>query len=171
MIIYLIGQPGAGKTTLAEVLRAHYGIVYPTRPVIIVDGDRLRDLTENVIYTRQGRRNNIMLAHDIVTGVMTAAKVDSSFRPIVIIAMVSPFRDLREKLKKRHMVAEVFLHSNRQLRMEYHVEDYEAPEKDFLDIDTDEISVDASAGCVINYVIEKQLTYAGTDTLQHAKQG
>ena len=57
MIYYLIGQPGAGKTTIANEM-----ITNPKRDTFAayhIDGDDIRDLFDNKDYSEQGRRRNI----------------------------------------------------------------------------------------------------------------
>ena len=49
-IIWLTGQPGSGKTTLANALKAKFEST--TNKVLIVDGDDLRNITTNKDYSR-----------------------------------------------------------------------------------------------------------------------
>ena len=66
-IIWLTGQPGSGKTTLANLLKEHFNTSesYKNKTVVIVDGDDLRDITVNKDYSRAGRENNIRTAQKI----------------------------------------------------------------------------------------------------------
>lgn len=137
MIIYLIGQPCSGKTTLAYELKAKFNKMFPTRPVVILDGDALRAARSNTDYGETGRKNNIMYAQNVAEGLMLSAKLNEDFQPIVILSLVSPYRSVREVLKSRQAVAEVYLHSDRDERIQYHVADYERPLQDFLSVDTD----------------------------------
>jgi adenylylsulfate kinase len=58
----------------------------------------------------------------------------------VIIAVVSPFIDLREKFKLEADVTEIFVHTtNIRGRENFHVENYEYPESNFIDIDTTDV--------------------------------
>jgi len=81
MIYYFTGQPGAGKTTLAELL---YDDGY-----IHIDGDDIRNIFDNKDYSEEGRKLNIRRAHDI-------AQFMDSKGFTVIISLVSPFRSLRD---------------------------------------------------------------------------
>ena len=93
MIYNLIGQPHAGKTTLARHLRTALEINYPQRKALIIDGDDLRKILNNKDYSKEGRRDNISKAYAI------AKFLDADFLHDVIIAVVSPFLDLREEFK------------------------------------------------------------------------
>jgi GTPase SAR1 family protein len=152
MIIYLIGQPEAGKTTLANALKEYY----PSRTVIHIDGDALRKASSNLNYDEDGRRYNIRQAHHYALAVMNLAKVDRQFKPLVIISMVSPYRDLREELKEVATVAEVYLFSGREGRIKYHVQNFELPGPTSLRLDTDK-PIHVCLGEIVSYVEEVHL--------------
>ena len=54
-LIWLTGQPGSGKTTLAQALLEHFQ--KNDKKVINIDGDDLRGFTSNKDYSKQGREN------------------------------------------------------------------------------------------------------------------
>ena len=83
-VIWFTGQPGAGKTTLAKELIKKFS----NEKVIHIDGDDLRDVLDNKDYSEKGRRKNIQFA-------INMAKVMESKGYLVIVSMVSPYRDLR----------------------------------------------------------------------------
>ena len=119
-VIWFTGQPGAGKTTLAKEMVRRFN----NDKVINIDGDDLRDVLDNKDYSERGRRKNIQFAIDM-------AKVMESKGYIVVVSLVSPYRDLR--------IGEVFwLNSTRPTDKEkYWVDNYEPPMKDFTYINTD----------------------------------
>ena len=126
MILYIIGQPASGKTTLANNLLTHFG----KENTIIIDGDDLRDIFQNKDYSEIGRRKNIERAQDI-------AQFLDKKGFMVLVSMVSPYRDQREDFKKKSNVIEVYLHTTEDRgREQYHVKDYEPPLENFIDIDT-----------------------------------
>jgi adenylylsulfate kinase-like enzyme len=134
-IYYLIGQPGAGKTTLAKYL-CEYILSNPHH----IDGDDLRNLTQNKDYSEKGRRNNIELAQ-------TMAKLSLKDGKNVVMSIVSPFKDLRDNFKKElnDKVIEIFVHTTEiRGREEYHVKDYQKPTENFIDIDTTNKSISES---------------------------
>ena len=133
MILWFTGQPGSGKTTLAEKFINDKLIgfmkIQPVR-IIHIDGDDLRDIVDNKDYSEQGRRKNIQFAIDM-------AKVMDDKGYLVIVSMVSPYRDQREELKMERNVAEFYLHTTEiRGKEDYFVENYEPPINNFVDINT-----------------------------------
>jgi adenylylsulfate kinase len=125
MIIHLIGQPGSGKSTLANELK--HEVEHP----VIIDGDDLREIFKNKDYSEEGRRRNLTNAYNI------ARFLDAKgFTPI--LAMVSPYEDLREELKANTEVKEIYL-STTQIRGRegFFVPNYAAPQKEYLHVNTD----------------------------------
>ena len=135
MAIYnFIGQPHSGKTTLANHLKKVLELENPTKKVILIDGDILRKIIQNKDYSDAGRRQNITTAYNIAKYLDTTEDFD------VIIAVVSPFLDLREQFKLEADVTEIFVHTtNIRGRENFHVENYEYPDVDFIDIDTTDV--------------------------------
>lgn len=132
MIVHIIGQPGSGKTTLARELET---FIESTRGVfgvepILIDGDEMRRIFHNQDYSETGRRKNLSTAYGI-------AKFLNAKGKLPILAMVSPFLDLREELKTECDVLEVFLKTSETRGREgFFVKDYELPESNFIEIDT-----------------------------------
>lgn len=144
MIYYLIGQPHAGKTTLSKLLKQH---LYPQN-IIQIDGDDLRDIFQNKDYSEEGRRNNIRRAQDIAM-FLNAKGID------VIISLVSPYKDLRDKLKSNSDVIEIYIHTTDiRGREDFHVENYEKPTEDYISIDTSGVSEFTSLGELITKINE-----------------
>lgn len=136
MIYWFTGQPGHGKTTLAKALIAHLK-AQGTEP-FHVDGDDLRALTSNADYSRAGREANIRRAQTIAHYLQNQGHT-------VVVSLVAPYRNIREEFKAATQVTEIYVHtSEARGREEKHAKDYEAPETDFIDVDTTEKSVGAS---------------------------
>ena len=119
-VIWFTGQPGAGKMTLAKEMVRKFN----NDKVIHIDGDDLRNTLDNKDYSERGRRKNIQFAIDM-------AKVMESKGYLVVVSLVSPYRDLR--------IGEVFwLNSTYPTDKEkYWVDNYEPPLKDFTYINTE----------------------------------
>jgi adenylylsulfate kinase-like enzyme len=140
-IYYLIGQPGAGKTTLAKYLCEHI-----LSNVHHIDGDDLRNLTQNKDYSEKGRRTNVELAQ-------TMARLSFNDGKNVVMSIVSPFKDLRDKFKDdlKDDVIEIYVHTTDvRGREPYHVLDYQKPTENFIDIDTTNKSIAQSIATIIS---------------------
>jgi adenylylsulfate kinase len=128
MIYWITGQPGHGKTTIALALvqqlkRQGYAPFH-------LDGDDLRALTTNVDYSRQGREANIHRAQSIARYLHAQDK-------IIVVSVVSPYREIREELKSATDVTEIYVHTKEiRGKEDRHVDDYEVPLSSFIDIDT-----------------------------------
>lgn len=140
MIIILTGQPNSGKTTLANALKKHIPCS------IILDGDELRQVLDNKDYSVSGRKKNITTASSF-------AKIISNNNVTTILALVNPFKELREELKNNPnlKVKEIYLHSKR-IREGKMVDYYEPPLNNYLDINTDINSVEESVNLILNYI-------------------
>ena len=112
----------------------------------------------NKNYGRAGREENIRNANAVATYLNKKGERDDwsaiyckkdggnsiQGRPVkegtdVVMCLVNPYEGLREELKNNNQdkVFEVFLKSNRDLRKDYHVEDFEVGNPDHL-LNTDE---------------------------------
>ena len=65
MIIWLTGQPGSGKTTLACNIIEKIENENSNRKIINIDGDDLRHISSNQDYSKEGRIKNISTAISI----------------------------------------------------------------------------------------------------------
>ena len=142
MIYWFTGQPGHGKTTLAKALIAQLkrGGYKPYH----IDGDDLRSLTTNNDYSRVGREANIRKAQNIAHYLHTQGE-------IVVVSLVSPYRELREGLKATTKVCEIFVHTEEiRGREDRHVADFEIPISNFIDIDTTDLCLEDSISKILN---------------------
>ncbi len=151
MIIWLTGQPGSGKTTLATALQNELRRTHFTERedlVVNIDGDGLREVFQNFDYTEKGRRENISSA------ILVARWLDADGF-FVIVSLVSPYRGQREELKATNVVREVYLRTSEiRGREEFFVTDYEPPLKDFISIDTGIQTVDESIYFILESIEE-----------------
>lgn len=147
MIIWFTGQPEHGKTTLAKCMKRYMP------KAEIVDGDDLRDLFENKDYSEEGRRKNVQLAQNIAHFLHNKGK-------IALVALIAPYRDMREDFKRRlgNDILEVYVHTDQpKERDKYRVEGYEAPELDFLSLDTGEFSPELCIKKIIDEIEKRAM--------------
>ena len=149
MIYVLYGQPASGKTTLGKLLAEHLNTPF------IIDGDEFREMFTNKNYGRAGREENIKNANAVATYLNKKCEREDWLaiycrqedgikgRPVkegsdVVMCLVNPYEHLREELanNNQNQVVEIFLQSSRDLRKEYHVEDFEKGRPDHI-INTD----------------------------------
>ncbi|AXI04650.1 adenylyl-sulfate kinase [Aquirhabdus parva] len=87
--IWLTGLSGAGKSTIAAAL--HFELSQLGQRVVILDGDVLRSgLNKNLGFSREDRAESVRRAAEAANLMMSAGLT-------VIVALISPFRDDREK--------------------------------------------------------------------------
>tara|TARA_Y100000593_G_scaffold35861_1_gene70009 strand:- start:7814 stop:8254 length:441 start_codon:yes stop_codon:yes gene_type:complete len=115
MIYLLYGQPASGKTVLGRMLAAAKLTTFH------IDGDEFRALFSNSSYNKDGREENIKSANAVATYLNKTQEGD------VVLTLVNPYKYLRDELKKNNsgQVLEILLTSSRELRKEYHVENFE----------------------------------------------
>lgn len=130
MIYWFTGQPGAGKTVLANMLKAALPNAYR------IDGDDMRELFFNKDYTIKGRVENVSTAQRI-------AHYLHNNGHDVIVSLVAPYIDQREEFKKilGDDLVEIYIHtSETRERDHFKAEAYVAPQENFIDVDTTEDS-------------------------------
>ena len=145
MIIWLTGQPGSGKTTLANLLVQSLEKKSTNLKIINLDGYDLRNINKNKDYSKEGRIKNISTAISIV-------RFLSSKGYICIVSIVAPYRFLRDELKDEFPFLEVYLHTSEiRGREDFFAKDYEKPiDNKHLSIDTGKLSIEESVNEILN---------------------
>lgn len=126
MLVLLIGQPGSGKSTIADKLG------WPT-----IDGDRLRSRCGNPGYGHEGRMVNASRAALIASYLRHDSKV--------LVAMVLPYQAQRDMFD-----ADLTIHLTGTPGVrppEHLVSDFETP-TNCLTIDTDELTIEETTRIV-----------------------
>jgi adenylylsulfate kinase-like enzyme len=120
VIYVLYGQPGSGKTTLSKLLCTHIQHQPQGNEAVVIDGDKFREIFKQTDYSQLGRICNIRAANIVATYISNVNNVD------VILALVYPYERLRAELRVNNsQVVEILLESDRDLRREHHVENFE----------------------------------------------
>jgi adenylylsulfate kinase len=144
MIYWFTGQPGHGKTVLAKMLKEYIENKYSDKKVFHIDGDDLREILVNKDYSRQGRENNIRTAQNISL-YLNNKGYD------VVVSLVAPYKELREEFKSRADVREIYVHTTEiRGREQFHVQDYEMPTENFIDLDTTDDIPEGSLTYLLN---------------------
>lgn len=133
MILWITGQPGSGKTTISKTILSRADSEW-----FHIDGDDIRDLFDNKDYSEEGRRKNVELAQQISQYIHSKNKN-------VVVSLVSPYKDQRDKFKEKmgDAVVEVYLHTSEvRGRESYFVDGYEQPTENYISLCTDNISVE-----------------------------
>lgn len=137
MIVWLTGQPGSGKTTIAKGVIEEYDFT----EWFHIDGDDIRELFDNKDYSKDGRIKNVLLAQQLSQYLHSKGKK-------VLVSLVSPYKEQRElfKSKLQNEIKEVYVHTSEiRGREQFFVDYYEPPTEKYVDMCTDNITV---AECV-----------------------
>ena len=144
-IVWFTGQPGSGKTTLSNALQEKLKKIHPEISLMSVDGDDLRDIFVNKDYSENGRRLNIQTAINIT-------KFLQSKGYLVIASLVSPYKDLRENLKKERETLEIFLHTDEKRGKEnFFVNNYEIPSENYMKLNTGNLTIEECVDEILSF--------------------
>ena len=142
MIYWFTGQPCAGKTTLANLLKKEKPGAYR------IDGDDMRELFSNKDYSIKGRVENVGTAQRIAHYLHNQGKD-------VIVSLVSPYIDQREEFKAlmgKNLV-EIYVHTTEQRERDHFKTDaYVPPKENFLNINTTLDSPEESFKKILNEI-------------------
>ena len=148
MIYLFTGQPGSGKTTLAKKLQMWLQTDKKNwrKSVFHIDGDQLRELFPNTDYSKEGREKNIQKAFDI-------AKFLNNNGNDVVISLVSPYKELRDKFKSETKATEIYCHTKKiRGRENFFALDYEPPTEMFVNLDTS-AQIDTTFSTLIKLIL------------------
>ena len=152
MIYWFIGQPGAGKTVLGTKLVEFLKTEKRNwrKDVFHIDGDILRELTNNKDYSEEGRITNIKNAQLISHFIQNSGSD-------VVVSMVTPYKDLREDFKKLlgDNVIEIYIYTTKKRQKDsFKVDNFQIPEDNFFEINTTSDNPTQSFSKLINYLKE-----------------
>ena len=174
MIYVLYGQPASGKTTIGKKMAEFLQTPF------VIDGDEFRDMFSNKNYGKDGREQNIRNANAVATylnkkgargewaAIYCRYKGGNTIKGLslekdtdVIMCLVNPYEKLREELKENNEdeVVEIYLQSDRELRREYHVEDFEVGSPEIM-INTDK-DVESTWQFLKNIIFVEDNDYLG----------
>lgn len=142
MIIWILGQPGAGKTTLANA------ILQDTDLKLLgmwaqIDGDNIRDIFQNKDYSKAGRIKNGDFAIQL-------CKYLDEQGLNVVVSVVTPYQETREKVRSLFPEVDIielsYDHSEGRRDEKFMVSDYESTPINFyvIEINTSNKTVEDS---------------------------
>ncbi|MDA9841128.1 adenylyl-sulfate kinase [Candidatus Marinimicrobia bacterium] len=154
MIIWFTGQPGSGKTTLANELINYLVNADENINIINLDGDDLRNISKNKDYSKEGRIKNISTAISIM-------RFLANKNYICVVSIVAPYKFLRDELKEDFSFLEIYLHTKEiRGRENFFAKDYEVPtDPKHLAIDTGKLTIKESLDEILD-VYRKMATVA-----------
>ncbi len=149
-VIWLTGNAGAGKTTLAFGIRDHcneqpFGDSPLARRVIILDGDEMRATisTDEGFSPEDRRRHNLRVAR--------LANLLAEHGFLVIVSVIAPFERVRNELQSLCNPTK-WIYIKRE-GLEGTDRPYEPPSKPDLTIDNDVLSIEEARKSLIAYLM------------------
>lgn len=148
MIIWLTGQPGDGKTTIARWL------VGRIERSIHVDGSELSRIFGEGAESFDSRYRSMRRAQDIAQFLWA-----KGFTPVV--SMVSPYRDARDEYKSKLPVAEIYVKAEEtRERANTRWADYLPPLDNALVVDTTGQAIEVCGEAVLKYLEQKHAEFS-----------
>lgn len=142
MIYWFTGQPAAGKTVLANMLKKELPNAFR------IDGDEMRELFTNKDYSINGRVVNVSTAQKIAHYLHNQGHD-------VIVSLVAPYIDQREDFKKimGDNLKEIYVHTSEpRERDHFKAIAYIAPQDNFINIDTTNDTPEESFKKILNEI-------------------
>jgi len=149
-IVWLTGNSGAGKTTLAFGVRQYFNEQVDAshtfaRRVIVLDGDEMREtISRDEGFSPEDRRR-----HNMRVARLAALLRDSG--NVVIVAVIAPFASVREELQV--MCNPKWIHIKRS-GLEASDRPYEVPENPDCIIDNDALSIEEAQQQFLEFLSE-----------------
>ena len=127
MIYWFTGQPCAGKTVLANMLKKEH-----SPHAFRIDGDEMRELFTNKDYSIKGRVENVDTAQRIAHYLHNQGED-------VIVSLVSPYIDQREDFKDLlgDNIKEIYVHTTEKRERDHFAAiAYVPPCENYIDVNT-----------------------------------
>jgi adenylylsulfate kinase-like enzyme len=149
-IVWLTGNTGAGKTTLAFGAREYFNEQLTTehpaaRRIIVLDGDEMRATVsvDEGLSPEDRRKHNLRVAR--------LAKLLQSHGFFVLVAVIAPFSSVRSELDTICNPTWVYV---KRSHLEGADRPYEAPEQPAYTIDDDQLSIEEARKQLIGYLTD-----------------
>ncbi len=149
-ILWLTGNTGAGKTTLAQGVEKHFNEssteVPAARRIVVLDGDEMRrSISLNETMSPEDRRtHNLRVAR--------LAKELQAHGFFVVVAVIAPFQKVRDEVNE--ICNPVWVYIKRSLP-EKKETPYEVPSSPHCIIDNDKYSISEACENLLQYLYAK----------------
>jgi len=139
-IIWLTGQTGAGKTTIADALQKKIGGV-------ILDGNEMRkSISVGFGFSKQDRKeHNLRVAR---------LAIALSKKNIVIVSVIAPFEETRRKIDEIAKPIWVYVERNVKITKE---KPYEIPQKYHIKVNSDHLTPEKNVDIILQYLKKKRI--------------
>lgn len=155
-VIWLTGNTGAGKSTLAEGMREYFNEWEASgsladRRVVVLDGDEMRATVsrDEGLSPADRRKHNLRVAR--------LAHLLSEHGFLVIVAVIAPFGGVREELQVLCDPLWVYV---KRSGLEAEDKPYEPPERPDLTVDNDVLSIAESRVVLREFIVEKVRSFS-----------
>ena len=170
VFVQLTGLPGAGKTTLSEIVKEM--LLQQGRAVEVLDGDALRKtINKDLGFSRTDRQENLRRLGAMGHCLFLQKK-------IVIIAAINPFEETRKELSEKYGAKTVWIacpiktllkrdpkglykrallpddHPNKIFNLTGINDPYEEPVSPDLVIDTEKNSVEQASSLLLQFILD-----------------
>ncbi len=147
-ILWLTGNSGAGKTTLAEGFEQHWNKRHSdehhpwSRRILVLDGDEMRSTisTENSL-SKEGRR-----LHNLRVARLADLMQRKGF--LVVVAVIAPFQDVREEIDALCCPLWIYIKRSSPVAAD---RPYEIPKNAALTIDNDLLTKEEGLVTLLTY--------------------
>ena len=168
-VLWFTGLPCSGKTTLSNAVKKELGFTGLT--VEQLDGDSVRQRNIAPLgYSKEDRMKN-------VTDVVSQASHFAEEGIIMLVSLISPYRRMREYAREKlNCFVEIYVRcplvvcESRDVKGMYRLaregkmrhftgisDPYEEPTNPELIVDTDVLTIEASAGKIMSYLKDHEL--------------
>jgi adenylylsulfate kinase len=140
LIIWLTGQSGAGKTSIANALQRKIG-------GIILDGDEMRDsISKDLGFTKKDREiHNLRVAR--------LAKILSKNNN-VLVSVIAPFENIRKKINK--IIKPIWIYVDRDLPINKN-KPYQTPIHYHIKLNSDKQKLNKQIKLILKYLRSQKL--------------
>ena len=170
VFVQLTGLPGAGKTTLSEIVKEK--LVLQGKAVEVLDGDALRKtINKDLGFSKADRQENLRRLGALGHSLFLQKK-------IVIIAAINPFEETRKELSKKFGAKTVWIscslqtlikrdpkglykraflpddHPNKIFNLTGVNDPYEEPVSPDLVINTENNSIEEASGLLLQFILD-----------------